>query len=407
MRISTNQIFDLNIRSITDNQRGLTETQQQLTSGKRINKPSDDPVGAAQVVRLTEQLDKLTQYQRNNDLLSSSLEQQEIILRGINSSLNRARVLVIQSGAGFTTNADRKAIGAEVEQIRNEVLDLMNSQNAQGEYIFSGYQSQSQAFEFNPAATGNKVTFSGDDGTNTVQLSDSVTVQSSSSGQTIFEDVLARLNFSFSGNAGATVNNAEITQQGSFDNFHKDNFDPTVAANNEFRFTVQAGNQVQVTNVGTGAVVDTLAFNSGETLNFNGIQLNFDGTVGSTLDITLDRPEKKNVAETLNDMFLALTSDNVADTDFKTAINDALVGIDNGLESIGLENSSLGGRLNIAQSIKETNLDLEISNKSARSAIEDVDYAEASAEFSKQETALNAALATFPRVTSLSLFDFI
>lgn len=407
MRISTNQIFDLNIRSINDNQRGLTETQQQLASGKRINKPSDDPVGAAQVVRLTEQLDKLTQYQRNNDLLSSSLEQQETILRGINSSLNRARVLVIQSGAGFTTNADRKAIGAEVEQIRNEVLDLMNSQNAQGEYIFSGYQSQSQAFEFNPAATGNKVTFSGDDGTNTVQLSDSVTVQSSSSGQTIFEDVLARLNFSFSGNAGATVNNAEITQQGSFDNFHKDNFDPTVAANNEFRFTVQAGDQVQVTNVGTGAVVDTLAFNSGETLDFNGIQLNFDGAVGATLDITLDRPEKKNVAETLNDMFLALTSDDVADTDFKVAINDALVGIDNGLESIGLENSSLGGRLNVAQSIKETNLDLEISNKSARSAIEDVDYAEASAEFSKQETALNAALATFPRVTSLSLFDFI
>ena len=119
------------------------------------------------------------------------------------------------------------------------------------------------------------------------------------------------------------------------------------------------------------------------------------------------RPEKKNVAETLNDMFLALTSDDVADTDFKVAINDALVGIDNGLESIGLENSSLGGRLNVAQSIKETNLDLEISNKSARSAIEDVDYAEASAEFSKQETALNAALATFPRVTSLSLFDFI
>jgi flagellar hook-associated protein 3 FlgL len=407
MRISTNQIFDLNIRSITDNQRGLTETQQQLASGKRINKPSDDPVGAAQVVRLTEQLDKLTQYQRNNDLLSSSLEQQETVLRGINTSLNRARVLVIQSGAGYTTDADRKAIGAEIEQIRNEVLDLMNSQNSQGEYVFSGYQSQSQAFEFNPAAIGNKITFSGDDGTNTVQLADSVTVQSSSSGQTIFEDVLARLNFSFSGSAGVTVNSSEITQQGSFDNFHNDNFDPIVAANNEFRFTVQAGNQVQVTNLGTGTVVDTLAFNSGQPFDFEGIQLNFDGTVGATLDITLDNPEKKNVAETLNDMFLALTAPNVAATDFKDAINDALVGIDNGLESIGLENSSLGGRLNVAQSIKETNLDLEISNKSARSAIEDVDYAQASAEFAKQETALNAALATFPRVTSLSLFDFI
>ncbi|MDM7860164.1 flagellar hook-associated protein FlgL [Alteromonas sp. ASW11-36] len=407
MRISTNQIFDLNIRSVLENQRGLSDTQQQLASGKRINKPSDDPVGAAQVVRLTEELDKLTQYQRNNDLLASSLEQQEAILRSINNSANRARVLVIQSGAGYTTDADRKAIGAEIEQIRNEILDLMNSQNEQGEYIFAGFQSESQAFEFNPAASGNKITFAGDDGTNQVQLSDSVTIQSSTSGRVIFEDVLARLNFSFSGSAGISVNQAAINQQGTFDNFHKDNYDPVTPANNEFRLTVLAGDQIQVTNVGTGAVVDTLDFQSGQTLNYQGIEFNLEGSVGDSVDFTLDAPQKKNIAETLHDMFLALTTDDVADSDFREAINDALVGIDNSLASIGLETSSLGGRLNVAQSIEETNLDLEIANKTARSAIEDVDYAEASAEFAKQETALNAALATFPRVTSLSLFDFL
>ena len=407
MRISTNQIFDLNIRSVLENQRGLSDTQQQLASGKRINKPSDDPIGAAQVVRLTEELDKLTQYQRNNDLLASSLEQQEAILRSINSSANRARVLVIQSGAGYTTDADRKAIGAEIEQIRNEILDLMNSQNEQGEYIFAGFQSESQAFEFNPAASGNKITFAGDDGTNQVQLSDSVTVQSSTSGRVVFEDVFARLNFSLSGSAGITVNQASISQQGTFDNFHKDNYDPVIAANNEFRLTVIAGNQIEVTNVGTGAVVDNLDFQSGQILNFQGIEFELEGTVGNTVDFTLNDPEKKNIAETLNDMFLVLTTDGIADSDFREAINDVLVGIDNGLAAIGLETSSLGGRLNVAQSIEETNLDLEIANKTARSAIEDVDYAKASAEFAKQETALSAALQTFPRVTSLSLFDFL
>ncbi|WP_100655850.1 flagellar hook-associated protein FlgL [Alteromonas flava] len=407
MRISTNQIFDQNIRSVLDNQRGLTDTQQQLATGKRINKPSDDPVGAAQVVRLTEQLDKITQYQRNNDLLTSSLEQQEAVLRGINDSVNRARVLVIQSGAGYNTQADREAIASEIEQIRNEVLDLMNSQNANGEYIFAGFQSESQAFEFNPAATGNKIVFVGDDGINKVQLSDSVTVQSTSSGKTVFEDVLARYNFTVSGNSGVTVDTAAVTKQGSFDNFFENNYDPVTPANNVFRFTIQAGNQLQVTNVGTGAVVDTLDFQSGQKVNYEGIELDIDGAVGANLEITLNTPEKKNVAETLNDMFLALTNENFADSDFKEAINDALVGIDNSLAKMGLENSSIGGRLNVAQSIKETNLDLEIANKAARSAIEDVDYAKASAEFAKQETALNAALATFPRVTSLSLFDFI
>ncbi|WP_100642163.1 flagellar hook-associated protein FlgL [Alteromonas facilis] len=407
MRISTNQIFDQNIRSILDNQRGLSDTQQQLATGKRINKPSDDPVGAAQVVRLTEELDKITQYQRNNDLLASTLEQQEAVLRGINNAVNRARVLVIQSGAGFTTDADRKAIGAEIEQIRNEVLDLMNAQNASGEYIFAGFQSESQAFQFNPTASGNKISFVGDGGTNNIQLSDSVTVQSSTSGQTVFENVLARYNFTVSANAGVTFEEKLVAQQGTFDNFFKDNYDPVTPANNDFRFTVLAGNQVEVSNVGTGAVLDTLNFQPGEKISYEGMDFTFDGAVGASFDITLNTPEKKNLAETLNDMFLALTDDDLAGIDFKEAINDALVGIDNGLEQLSLENSSLGGRLNVAQSIQETNLDLEIANKAARSAIEDVDYAKASAEFAKQETALNAALATFPRVTSLSLFDYI
>ena len=83
------------------------------------------------------------------------------------------------------------------------------------------------------------------------------------------------------------------------------------------------------------------------------------------------------------------------------------MGVDNGLKSLANAQSALGGRVNVAESVFESNLDLEIANKSARSTIEDVDYAEAVSELSKQETALQAAQATFSRVTGLSLFDFI
>ena len=67
----------------------------------------------------------------------------------------------------------------------------------------------------------------------------------------------------------------------------------------------------------------------------------------------------------------------------------------------------LGGKLNVAQSVFASNLDLEISNKTARANIEEVDYAEAVSELSKQEAALQAAQATFAKVTGLSLFDYI
>ena len=106
-------------------------------------------------------------------------------------------------------------------------------------------------------------------------------------------------------------------------------------------------------------------------------------------------------------MFIALSSDSISESDFVNVIDDTLVGLDNGLEKMALETSSIGARLNIAQALKEANLDSEISLQTARSKIEDVDYAKASTEFAKQETALQAAFQSFPRVTNLSLFNYI
>ncbi|MDT0582796.1 MULTISPECIES: flagellar hook-associated protein FlgL [Alteromonadaceae] len=408
MRVTTNLIYNQNLRNIDANQGNLVDIQQQLASGKKLLRPSDDPVGAAQVIRLTEELDKITQYNRNNDLTTNALELQETALRSINDVVNRARVLTVQSGNGILASEDRKAIGAEIEQIRNQVLDLMNTRNASGEYIFAGYQSSSQAFEFNPSASGNKVSFKGDDGENQIQISDSVKIQSTSSGKSIFQEVFARLNFDITATSGVNVETARVDEQGTFDKFHKANFDPVNPLNNQYRIEVSAaGDQVNVTNIGTGDIISTQSFVSGETIRFEGLEINFDGGAGDSMEISLNRPEKKNLAETLNDMFIALTSDDISETDFVNAIDNTLVGLDNGLEKMSLESSSIGARLNIAQAIKESNLDSEIALASARSSIEDVDYAKASTEFAKQETALEAAFQSFPRVSNLSLFNYI
>lgn len=407
MRVSTNQLYDQNIRAIMDNQRGLADTQQQLASGKKINRPSDDPVGTSQVIRINEDLAKIDQYKRNNDLLTGALEEQEAVLSNISNSINRARVLTIQAGSGLLSDSDRLALGAEVEQIRNEVFDLMNTQNADGDYIFSGHQSQIQAFTYNPANSGNAYVFNGDAGTNEIKLSDSVSVRGTASGFDVFENVEARLNFNITSTTGITVSDAIVSEQGTFNTFHRDNFDPVTAANNDYQITVIAGNQAEVRNVASGSLVSTVPFQSGQPFTALGIEFDLEGSVGDTLDFSLNTPEKKNLAQTLDDLFSSLTNPNASDTDYRESLADALVGLDNGLEKIQLETSSLGGRLNVAESINETNLDLEIANKSQRSAIEDVDYAAASAEFAKQETALSAALATFPQVTNLSLFNFI
>ncbi|MGB3724960.1 MAG: flagellar hook-associated protein FlgL, partial [Glaciecola sp.] len=383
MRITTNLIYDQNLRAINTSQGSLSDIQTQLASGKKLLRPSDDPVGASQVIRLSEELDKITQYNRNNDLVTNALELQETTLRGINEVANRARVLTVQSGNGILSAADKQAVGAEIEQLRNQVIDLMNTQNASGDYIFAGYQSGSQAFEFNPTLDSNRISFVGDDGTNSVQISDSVTIQSSTSGKTLFENVRDRLNFSVDNVSGVTFDDYQIKNQGTFDVFHNSNFDPVNSANNQFRFEIVSASQIQITNVGTSALVETLPFTSGDTISFNGVEFTPQGSVGDSFDINLNRPSKSNLAETLNNMFLALNDSTLNEQEFSSIVSDTLVGIDNANSQMARENSSVGARLNSAQSVKSSLLDAEVANEKARSSIEDVDYAQASSDFAR------------------------
>ena len=407
MRISTNQIYDQNMRSIMQNQGDLAKTQEQLASGKRIITPSDDPVGAAKVLRLTEEIDELTQFQRNNDLVTGSLEQQEAVLTNITNSVNRARTLVIQAGSGALDSPDRKAIGAELEQIKLEIFDLMNTQDAEGNYLYAGFQSGNQAFEYNPTATGKAITFTGDAGVSFVQLSNSSKIQSTSNGYEVFENVLSRYKFSTDPASTAVVSEASVKQQGTFDTFFDKNYDPVNTGNNDYRINFLASGQAELVNQGTGVIVESVAYTSGQPFTIKGMEFEATAVPGDSIDLSLDAPEKKSMAQTLHEIQAVLNDSSIDSFELQESISDALVGLDNGLEKLSLEHASIGSRLNIAESIYESNLDMEIAAKASRSSIQDTDYAEASTEFAKQETALSAALATFPQVTELSLFNFI
>ena len=407
MRISTGQLYDRSIQSVLDSQANLSDIQQQLSSGKKLLRPSDDPVGAAQAIRLTEEIEQINQYKKNSNLLINSLEQEETVLKSVNTGIDRARVLMLQSGNGIVGSDERKAIATEISQIKDQLFDLMNSRNPAGEYIFAGYQSASPAFGFNPSAAGNKYSFEGDGGENKIQISDTIKQQMNNSGLDVFENVLSRLTSSISGSVGATDVWLNVQQQSAFDKFHTANFNAITPANNQFQISILSSSQAQITNLGSGAVLDAVDFSSGSAFLFKGLEINITGTPGDTVNFQLEPTQKKNIAETLNDFVNALNNENIADSDFDRAISDVLAGVDNSMTSIANAISKLGARRNITDSVFASNLDLEISNKTARSKIQEVDYAEAVSELSRQETALQAAQATFSRVTGTSLFDFI
>ncbi len=186
MRISTQMMQRSAVTSILDRQTDLNRTQQQLASGQRILSPSDDPTGTTQALALKQQLTQNDQYASNIDRLRSRLEAEENVLDSVGNTLMRVRELAEQGLNETYSQQNRASIAAEVWLLLDEVFSLANAKDGSGEYLFSGFQSETQPFE--AVASGSYV-FNGDQSQRRMQISPTREMQSSDSGSDIFENL--------------------------------------------------------------------------------------------------------------------------------------------------------------------------------------------------------------------------
>jgi flagellar hook-associated protein 3 FlgL len=186
MRIGTLQMFRQGVNAILDQQTQLAGTQLQLASGKRINSPSDDPTGSAQLLGLSESLKVTEQYQKNIDHVRSRLELEDTALGAVGDALQRARELTVQGLNDTNGPQDRTAIAAEVRQLMDEVLGLANRKAGNGEYLFGGFQGQNAPFIHDGAGT---FTYNGDQGQREVQVGPARVVADGDPGLDVFMKV--------------------------------------------------------------------------------------------------------------------------------------------------------------------------------------------------------------------------
>ncbi|MGD8672600.1 MAG: flagellar hook-associated protein FlgL [Thiogranum sp.] len=188
MRIGTLQLFRQGVNAILDQQTRVAETQLQLASGKRINRPSDDPTGAAQILGLSESLKVTEQYQKNIEHARSRLELEDAALGSVGDALQRARELAVQ-GLNDTNGAqDRAAIAQEIRQLTDEVLGLANRKDGAGEFLFAGFQGQNAPFSHD--GSGN-FSYAGDQGQRQLQVGPARQVADGDSGLDVFMKVPA------------------------------------------------------------------------------------------------------------------------------------------------------------------------------------------------------------------------
>jgi flagellar hook-associated protein 3 FlgL len=186
MRISSIQAFNNGVSGLGRNYSNLIRTQEQISSGNRILTPADDPVASVRLLQLEQQQAILGQYKENLTAAKNSLTQEETTITSVVNVLQRIRELAVQAGGGALSADDRKSIAKELGEREGELLNLMNSRNARGEYLFSGFLGKTEPFLRNPDGT---YSYQGDEGQRSLQVAGSSNVAINDNGKRLFEDV--------------------------------------------------------------------------------------------------------------------------------------------------------------------------------------------------------------------------
>ena len=198
MRISTKTMYETGTSRLSDLQSRLMQTQQQISTGRRILTPADDPVASARAYDVTQARSVNAQYATNRQNVKSSLGLEEGVLQGVTGLLQDVKTLLVSAGNASFSDTERQYLATELKGRYEELLGLANAEDGVGGYLFAGFQSATQPF----AQTATGAVYNGDQGERLLQVSASRQMAFSDSGSAVFEQI-RNGNGSFVVSAGA------------------------------------------------------------------------------------------------------------------------------------------------------------------------------------------------------------
>ncbi|MEX2482285.1 MAG: flagellar hook-associated protein FlgL [Gammaproteobacteria bacterium] len=400
MRVTTNQLYVQSLNRIFELQRNSVELQEQIASGRRVNQPGDDPVAAATVLQLEERLQAIAQFDRNGVIAEQRLNQVDDVFGGVSNVLQRTRELLIQGRSEALGAGDRRAVAAEIREQLDVLIDLGNTRNASGEYIFAGAAVTTRPFTRD--ADG-QVSYNGDQTVRRIQVSESRPVEESFSGHDAFVAVrngngtfTTRLG---SGNTGtAQVSDNIVLDAGAY---------PA----HDFRIAFTSATTYDVIDDTSGTTVYSgQPYNAGAAIQFAGLAVTVFGDPAAGDEVLVEPSANQSMFETARRLAVALETpyfDAAQQARFGFDLDRTIEDIDQAMEKVAELRATTGARLNTIDAQRRNNEDISINLETLRSRLQDVDLTAAVSQLAQQSSALEAAQAAFVRVQGLSLFNFL
>lgn len=398
MRISTRQIYTQGVEAFQQQQQKLAELQRQISTGKRLQKPSDDPAAASRILELEQKVSINLQYQDNINIAEQRLLQQDAVMADYTDLLNRVRELAIQANNAPVDAVSRGAIAAEIDERLSQLYSLANTRDANGDYLFAGFQNTAQPFVASSTGSRDHVQFNGDDGVRFMPIGESRQLATDIPGQDIFLEIpsaVALRESAAAGNTGSgTLAPARVIDAGVY-----------VPGDYEIRFT--APGVYDVFDVAGGVnIVTGATYSPGQSIDFQGVRTSITGAPAAGDVFTVGAGRFQDVFQTVSDLAETLRGA-PSDAARAAGIGQSLADLDAALEVSLNTRTTIGGRLNALDSQREQNDAQLLVTRSTLSTLRDTDLAEAISQLTLEQTTLDAAQAVFARITSSSLFNFL
>lgn len=413
-RLGSANTYDAATRNISARQVALSALQENLTSGKRVVRASDDPTSAGIAERALTRISRIATDQRALESQRNAITQAESVLGDVTDALQRFRELTISAGNAGHTPLERQIIAQEMTGLRDQIFALANREDSNGLPLFSALGSALKPF-VGPQAPPTDYTFNGLPGQS---AGSPVSIPFALDGDSAFMLTPKRdasynvgLNSGNSSLQASTVNVSDATlvtgSSYSISNIVIADVTPaTVPATSEATYDLVE------TPVGTNiplAPVSVIgpAFPSGGStipLTAPGLSLTLTGTptLGDTITIQANASLLSVMDNAIRDIGSATTNNTVTQ-----AVTQALHNIDIGMQRVSAARGQAGELLNRADRISGNQEKRSIQMETDRSRAEDLDIVKGISDFQNQQTGYQAALQTYAQVQKLSLFNFI
>jgi flagellar hook-associated protein 3 FlgL len=379
MRISTPATFLNAAHSLNSQQGELAKLSAQISSGRRIITPADDPAGAARAIELESARARNEQIGVNQRAAGSTLSQAESLLGNISDAYSDIRELLVQAGNPALSDGDRKSLAAELAARREALIGLSTSRDGDGQPLFGG-----------------RVVQVGSSRDLDVTLNNALLFGQVRNGNGIFATSEAAANSGGAAISAGTVVDATALDGGSYNIVMHDT----------------AGTLTyDIVNATTSAVVSGgNAFTAGSQISIAGMGVKISGVPADGDTFQLTPATARPVFDALNEMVQALhapVTDDASRARLAATVAAGLSQIDRAAETALLTRAGTGAALKELDTLgavaatQDEQLQIQLAD------IRDLDYTLAATELSQRQLALSAAQKAYSKTLGNSLFDYL